>query len=128
MLIPVNIREAGMWESIRPKLQEVKDMRGGSWLPEDIFSACSRSEAFVFVGEHGLVVVKPMIDDFSGEHFLLVWLAYGEGGECIDTYQADLIEIAKSAGCSKLQFWRRPKLDVSAKGWRKQYTIYELEV
>lgn len=128
MLKPANIRDRAVWQRIRPHLEYVRDIRGGDWHPEDIWAACSRGDAFLFMADEGFVVLKPMRDDFSGVRFLLVWLAYGEGGDCIDRYQDDLIEIARQAGYSRLQFWRRPRGEVQAKGWQKQYTIYELEI
>ena len=128
MLEAANIRDEAIWAKVRYALSYVKDIRGGDWMPEDVFAACSRGEAFLFMAEEGFVILKPMRNDFTGAPFLLVWMAYGEGGDCIDKYQDDLIEIARQAGYLRLQFWRRPRGEVSAKGWQKQYTIYELEI
>jgi hypothetical protein len=126
MLTPTPIRE--VWDEIRPKMAQVKDIRGGNWRPEDIYAACVHGDAFLYTAPEGFVVLRPMNDEFAGTRFLLVWLAYGEGGDCIAKYQGELLELARSAGFSRLQFWRRPLLASASGGWAKAFTIYEMEV
>lgn len=126
MLKQTPIRQ--VWNWLRPKLEYVKDIRGGTWRPEDVYAACVNNEAFLYTAPEGFVALKPMVDDYSGERFLLVWIAQGDGGDCIDRYQEQLIEIARDAGYNRLQFWRRPHGECESKGWKKAYTIYELEI
>lgn len=126
MLTQVDIRQ--VWDTVRPQLEYVKEIRGGTWRPEDVYAACVYGVADLYVDDKGFVILRPMVDDYSRERFLLVWMAYGEGYDFMDRNQAQVVALARANGFTKLQFWRKARGNYESKGFHKEFTIYEMEL
>ena len=126
-LRPAYIRSHWGW--VQEGLREVKALRGGTWRPEDIYAECVNKDAFLWISDDTFVILKPTVDDYSGERILMVWMAWGKSKEDLMVkYQEQIVEIAKDQGFEKLQFYRHAKCFVEHKGWTKTYTIYEMEL
>lgn len=127
MLRPAFIRAE--WAFVKEGLDEVKRLRGGTWRPEDVYADCIHKAAYLWVCDDGFVIFKPIVDEYSGENILLVWLAWGKSNvDLIDRYQNQIIEIAKSQDFTTIRFYRNAKGNVEHKGWRKTFTIYDMEI
>lgn len=126
-LKPAYIRSA--WPFVREGLDEVKALRGGTWRNEDVYAAVVNRDAHLWTCDDGFVIFKPIVDDYSGEKILLVWLAWGKSkSDLIAEYQDQIVEIAKDQQFDKLQFYRNAKAPSEHNGWTKTYTIYEMEL
>jgi len=126
-LKPAYIRSCWPW--IREGLEEVKKLRGGTWRLEDAYAECVNGNAHLWICDDGFVIFKPIVDDYSGEKILLVWLAWGKKkGDLIDEYQDQIVEIARDQQFDVLRFYRHAKGPVEHNGWKKTYTIYDMEL
>lgn len=127
LLKPANIRAC--WPFVREGIEKTKALRGGSYRPEDVYAACVNREAFLYLCDEGFVILKPIMDEYSLERILLVWLVWGEGdADLIEKYQGEIVDIARGEAFDKLQFYRHAKGPVEYRDWVKTYSIYEMEV
>lgn len=128
MLEAVDIRQC--WERVREWIEEVIEKVGPQdWRPEDIYAACATGHATLFCDagdREGLVVISMNHNPFTGEKFMFVWLAYSRGNasQAIETYENQLMEIARKEGCAYVEhestrrgFERRP-------GWMMGNTTF----
>lgn len=117
------------WAWIKEGLEEVKKLRGGTWRLEDVYAACVNQEASLWTSDDGFVIFKPIVDDYSGERILLVWMAWGKSkGDLIAQYQDQIVDIAKEQAFDILRFYRHAKGPAEYQGWTKTYTIYDMEL
>lgn len=127
LLRPANIR--AHWPFVREGIEKTKALRGGTYRPEDVYAACVNREAFLYLADEGFVILKPIMDDYSLERILLVWLVWGAGdADLIAKYQAHIVAIAKAEAFDRIQFYRHAKGSVESGGWTKRYTIYEMDL
>jgi len=99
-LEPSNLAE--VWDTIKPGLEEIKAAWPAisTWRVEDVYAEIRAERSLVFVTEDGFAVCKPVIDEFSGEGELFIWIAYSfkPGGNMISKYLPSFIEVARSLG------------------------------
>lgn len=127
MLKPAFIRTC--WPFVREGLEKVKALRGGTWRIEDVYADCIHKAAYLWIADDGFVIFKPITDDYSGENILLVWVAWGKANvDLVDKYQDQIVEIAKEQRFDIIRFYRNAKVPVEYKGWKKTYTIYDMEI
>jgi len=126
MLQETNIRL--IWDQVRPGLEYVGRVTQQEWRPEDIYAACVANEAFLFCDEAGFVVVEPQTNRFTDERDLLVWVAYGKGGDCFRRYESELVAIAHRFGASQLVAHSPRKGFGRLTGWKAVCTKYRRPV
>jgi hypothetical protein len=81
-------------------------------LIEEIYHECRSNTLFIFTVEEGFIVVKETLLD-TGDKDLWVFIAYGEGVNLFEKYEADLDELAKMSGCNRISF------STQRKGWER---------
>lgn len=121
---PERIRDA--WPDIRASVERVITKTGEPWLPEDVYHALMKLEAFLHVGyeadEPRFVFVLVPGEDY-GQKVLKIWLASSLGGS-LDEAIAWIRAHAAENGFHKITF-ASPR-----KGWAKYFkpaqVIYEV--
>ena len=125
------------WDVWRKYLNEISQKMKDSWTPEDFFPAFMGNTAFLFsitdetLHSFGITVVIIKIRQYTGEPYLEVFAANLDSWDEVTGPQmiAFYDDIAKKAGCSKIEF------SSSRLGWLKKNTgckvarvVYQREV
>jgi hypothetical protein len=127
VLKPVSIRTC--WPFVQEGLEEVKRLRGGTWRNEDVYADCVHGKAYLWLSDDGFVIFKAETDEYSGLKILIVWFAWGKANvDLIDKYQDQIVGIGKEQEFDIIRFYRNAKGPVEFKGWKKTYTIYDMEL
>ena len=71
----------------------------------------------------GFAVLTPSADPFSGERYLLIWIAYANGGDGADG-EAYVFALAKRAGFKKVRMYS-PRRGFERCGWSIVNIEYE---
>jgi hypothetical protein len=122
---------AEAWKSIKPGVEHVSSRFGERIIAEDVYHAIKSAQAWLFTiaGDVGFIVLRKSYE-MTGEPNLFVWLIYGKPHRLKaleqDIYQ-ELAEMAKNAGCARLQFWSQRK-GWQQRGWKLSHYVYEKEV
>lgn len=102
---------AQVWPSIREEVASVEAPDG--FIPEDAYAMCKANEATLFTlavdgGHVGWMILRKLGTD------LHIWMLYARPGfDPMTVFRADLMQIARDAGASKLTFGS------SRRGWEK---------
>lgn len=117
-----------VWPQVRAGLDK---MPPEEWIPEDVYHEVKSGRAALHVGRgaqggfRGFVVLRRLVDEFSGRVSCHVWLAFNAGGG--EEYGAALSlyrEVARRMGADRITFGS-PRT-----GWAKRFrqitTTYEI--
>ena len=89
-----------VWSAVKAGLEDVKAKCPQPWIPEDVYSAIKAGISELHFDPEGFAVLTPSADPFSGERYLLIWIAYASGGDGADG-EAYVFALAKRAGFQK---------------------------
>ena len=65
------------WERVRPGIEKILvDSPHLTFLPEDVYSECVNDRATLLTSSVGFLVLRTVIDKFTGDKTLFIWLAY----------------------------------------------------
>lgn len=97
------------------------------WSVKDVFFACKDKKAFIFLTTEydGFLIVKTIRR--NDENILFVWIASAENGKR-EQNMAVLREIARNAGCTKVEFESPRKGFDRDSNWQRAMTVYQAEV
>ena len=90
-------------------------------LPQQIYEACLKKQAFLFVRDRAGWVLKPIYDD--GIPGVLVWVAWSERQDGISTYTELIKFLARKIGARWLRFHtvRKGFIRIAPKyGWQRK--------
>lgn len=106
-LTPAQIRSE--WDRVRPQLEGLA--KGQDWRPEDVYAECLYGRAVLYTCPEGFVVLKELVNQYSGEKYLFIWVACGsgsvEGHTLINWYWPQISVIAQSVGANRVSFESR---------------------
>lgn len=117
------------WDRIKGPIAQILESDGDR--PEDVYADCRHGKAFLYVCEHGFVVLRRYLREDNGRPEVLIWLGYGEGGrELLAMYQSQLEDLARSVGADTLVFRtrRRGFERLADSRWRVRAYEYEMRV
>ena len=109
---PTNIRE--VWDDIKTGLEFVKGETHEHERLEDIYAACVNGQATLWTAddispEDGFLITQVKREPFSGQRYLLLWVAWCPDEEGAKRFQQYVEEVAKEADCSYIEFWTSKK-------------------
>ena len=113
------------YDRIRDALDEVRRITAETWRPEDVYAACVNAQAFFYVADDGFVVVKPLRDAYSGEQYLHVWIAWGDGVDLVERYKSEVDKLAAVAGCNRIELVSPRRGWERVAGWSVKSVTYE---
>lgn len=115
------------WSRIK---QQAIDIAGDDEPVEELYAACRYGRASLYVSDDCWVVLRPYVDPYKGVKKCLVWAMYCDGGDAVERYVPQLIEIAKSGNAVSLtmESQRRGWERRLAGTWKTKTTTYELEI
>lgn len=98
-IAPADVRQ--YWERIKEGLAVVRKRGPVNWIDEDVYANLKAGSAQLFITEDTFVICYPerMHDGMS----LHIWIAYSTHGNAVETYEPQLIEIAKGFGAIRLK-------------------------
>lgn len=91
-------------------------------LPQQIYEACLKKQAFLFVRDRVGWVLKPIADD--GVPGVLVWVAWSERTNGLDEYTEYVKYLSKKIGARFIRFHtaRKGFVRVASKyGWQRKF-------
>lgn len=112
---------AGVWESLLPGLEIVRQKAAPDLSPDLVRARLERREAFLFLIPVGFFILLPIHDQTPR---VLIWAAYAEGGNAIPKYLPAIEALARDIGAHHLEFesdrpgYRRVFRDWQRKGQR----------
>lgn len=123
LILPGEVRKA--WPLILPSLHAVMSKGPVSWIPEDVYHELRTGSAACHVatdaGQYaGCMVTQRVVDDYSGEPALHVWIAHNAGtAEVLDAGLPLLRDMARKGGFARITFGS------SRPGWAKRYKMIQ---
>ena len=102
-------------------LYQIAQQCGDPNLPREIYEACRNKQAFLFVREGAGFVLKPLCED--GVTGVLIWAAWSERPDGINTYTEYVRFLARQIGARWLRFHtvRKGFIRIAAKhGWQRK--------
>jgi hypothetical protein len=118
---PSDLRK--VWDVVKSGLMEVRKHTDEPWIPEDIYTELKNGTATLHIEKDGggFVVLQktPQYDGVA----LHIWAAYSEGLEPLETYIAEIEQMARNIGAKRLTL-------SSKRNWRKYFepVIYKKEL
>jgi len=114
------------WGWIRHLFEKIRIDGGYDWKTEDVYAACLSKDATLLISDDFLSIVVCHLMEclFTGEQFLFVWLASGEG-YAQKEHMPQLIDLAQRAGASFIRMETHRKGFERIPGWTKRHTTYD---
>jgi hypothetical protein len=100
-------------------IRDISISCGEPALPQQIYEACLKKQAFLFVRDRAGCVLKPFIDD--GIPAVLVWAAWSERQDGMDEYTEFIRFLSRKIGARFIRFYtvRKGFIRVASKyGWQ----------
>ena len=106
------------WPHVEPHIREISDRYLLPWTPEDVYAACQEGRAALFTStfDESFTVVRPRIDQRTGEPYLFIWIAWSPGRNGIDAFTPDVHELARSIGAEEIRM-ESTRRGFERKGW-----------
>ena len=117
-----------VWDEIRPGLDHTQRKINAPWRPEDVYAACVAGKAYVYINDHGFIVVQPQTNAFDGRHELFLWVAYARGQNNIATFQDQVDEIAIEHGFDRIVMWSNRAGFEKVPGWDCIANVYQRDL
>lgn len=131
-LVVADIRRE--WDWVKIGVEEICQLNPNlTFRPEDVYAACVNRQAVLWISPDGFVVTTTLIDEFTGEKTLFLWLAWAKsrGTSLLTKYQGFLERATREAGYSILET-RSPFLGLmshmKAHGWTLDTVVYTKRV
>lgn len=118
------------WPHVREGLEQVRALCDEAWRVEDVYAACVNGGAFLYTARDGFVILQPLKDDYRGDTYLHIWIAWGDGRDMVDRYAREIDRIAAMNQYERITFssprkgWERHVPE----GWAVKKVVYEREV
>ena len=112
------------WDRIKEGLQTLHKRFKTTWIDEDVYSSLKTGSASLYVTDDTFVILYPekMTDGLA----LHIWIAYSTNGNAVETYEPQLIEMAKNIGAIRLKL-ESPR-NWACKGYEAVATIFHKEI
>jgi len=108
MLEQVDVR--AVWSAAEPMLEALLEKTPQDSKPVDVYTACVNSYATMFMpddDDEGLIVVSIRENQFTGESYLFVWMAYHKDKNAQEIYGQEIEDLARRHGCAYIEFESR---------------------
>ncbi len=111
-LIQADIRQH--WDRIKEGILFIKDETFEAERPEDIYSGCVNGQATLWITESipskdAFLITQARRNQFTGENYLLLWVAWYTRESGADQFQEQIEQLAKNLECSYIEFWTSKK-------------------
>lgn len=110
-----------VWKDIEKPL---RDTIHPAESPEELYHLCRIGQAHVFTCPEGFIVLQEFMS--GTKKVVHIWIAYGTGGNLIQTHLPDIEELARSVGAKELSFNTQRKGFERAlpEGWKMNFIDY----
>jgi len=105
MLEAVDIR--AVWATAEPMLEALLKKNDQDCKPVDVYTACVNSQATIFMpndDDSGLLVVAKKENQYTGEQYMFVWIAYHKDSNAQERYSQEIEDMARHYGCAYVEF------------------------
>jgi len=122
------------WDTVKPGIVDILDNNPYlTYIPEDVYSECVNSRAFLYTSPVGFLILTLEVDQFTEDKTLLLWIAYTykKGGHEWLAHEEWFNGLANEAGCKYLEARSRvPEMNsyVEQIGWELDTQIYRKKV
>ncbi|MGB2145962.1 MAG: hypothetical protein ACPHZ7_03240 [Vibrio toranzoniae] len=127
---PVIVSVRTNWDAVKVGIEEIlAEQPQLKFRPEDVYAACLKEEAFLWVAPEGFLITSSEVCEFTGARTLLLWLAWTKkrGESCAVKYLPFFEEVARSNGFQHIET-RTPISALEdyflAEGWTKDTVVY----
>jgi hypothetical protein len=124
----------GVWDRVKPGLDEIKAKTLPAWRVEDMYAACVAKRAHIFMPDatgSDFVLLAQNHCEYSGKAYLMVVAAYSKAGDAVATFQSEIDRIARESGCHWIDFcsprigWER---HARTHGYEPRLTVFRREL
>jgi len=129
MLEPVDVRE--VWEAAEPMISALLEKTPQDSRPVDVYTACFNNNATMFMPDNddsGLLVVSVKENQFTGEIYLFVWMAYHKDSNAQERYSAEIEDIAYKHRCAYIEFESRRRGFQRRGDWETMNTTFRKRI
>jgi len=125
MLEPVDVRE--VWEAAEPMISALLEKSPQDSRSVDVYTACVNCNATMFMpddDDEGLIVVSIRENQFTGESYLFVWMAYHKDKNAQELYSQEIEGLARKHDCAYIEFESRRRGFERRGDWETMNTTF----